>query len=545
MPLKFGIDARKRLLAGVNKLADTVQVTLGPRGRNVCLEKAFGNPLVTKDGVSVAKEIELPDEWEDMGARLLREAASKTSEDAGDGTTTATVLARYLFREGMKLVAAGAAPIELKRGMDEAKDDIIERILGLSLDVKDQTAIEHVATISANGDRELGKTIADAVARVGKDGVVNIEEGRGMATEVEAIDGMQFDRGWLRSEFANGEDAVVFDAPYVLVTDFKVSAVRPMMKMIEAVLAEQRPLVIIASDFDGEAIPTFLQNHLAGRLNSVLVKAPGFGTQQKEILQDIAILVGAELITADKGMSFDGCFNSPDAKPLDLLGAASRIRVTAKTTTILDGKGSEEAIDRRVEQIRSEIARSSSEYDSDKLRDRLGKLIGGVCVIKVGAPTEVVMKELKARMEDALYATKASIDEGVVAGGGTTLLRAAQQAGAMRKFVGKTTDRIHGYRLVLKACEEPMRQILKNAGETAAIWIERVKEAEDPFMGVDAQNIVLTNLLEAGILDPTKVVRCALANSVSVAGTMLTTETLVRKPSLPKPGDVAAERMMM
>lgn len=541
MPIMYGNEARKRMLAGVNQLADTVQVTLGPRGRNVGLEKTFGDPLITKDGVSVAKEIELPDPWEDIGVRLVKEVASKTSEDAGDGTTTATVLARYLFREGMKLVAAGMAPIELKRGMDAAVEDLVEQIIGMSLPVEDQRSIEAVATVSANGDENLGKIIAESVAKVGKDGVVNIEEGRGMSIEVDTVDGMQFDRGWLRPEFSLDGKDIVYDTPFIMVTDFKVSAVRPMIKMLEAVIETDRPLVIIAADFDGEAIPTFIQNHVAGRLKSILVKAPGFGQQQKEILQDIATLVGADLITADKGMSFDGCFNSSDFNPLNFLGSAGRVRVTSKHTTILDGEGAEFEIEKRVNQIRTQMERAGSEYDSDKLRDRLSKLLGGVCIVKVGAPTEVAMKELKARMEDALYATKASIDEGVVVGGGTTLIRAAQRVEDGLR--GPETVRDHGHRLVLKACEAPLRQIVQNAGASGSVWVDRVRAAEDPFMGVDARQMALVNLMENGILDPVKVVRCALANAVSVAGTMLTTEAIIRKPSPPKPGDVAADRL--
>jgi len=541
MPIKFGTDARKRLLIGVNKLADTVAVILGPRGRNVCLEKAFGGPLVTKDGVSVAKEIELPDEWEELGVRLVREAASKTSDDAGDGTTTATVLARFMFQEGMKLVEAGIAPIELKRGMDKAAVAVVEHVIGLSMPIKDQSAIENVATISANGDRELGKVVAAAVAKVGKDGVVNIEEGRGIETETVAVDGMQFDRGWVNPVFMSNPEGqeTIFDVPYILVTDLPIGAMRPLVPLLEAVKDEGRQLLVIAPDFSGESLPLFAQN--LNVLRSCLVKAPGFGDRQKDTLQDIATLVGAEFISGEKGMSFDSCFGDAPGGPLSFLGSAGRVKITAKDTTIMDGEGSPDAIDARIEQIRAQLATTGSEYDGDKLRERLGKLQGGICVIKVGASTEVAMKEIKARMEDALYATRASIDEGIVAGGGTTLIRAAQSVQAdweAGELPDLSEDQSIGFKLVLRGCEAPLRQIVKNAGESGDVWIDRIQNTDDPFIGVDAMGMELVNMLEAGIVDPVKVVRCAIANAVSVASTMLTTEALIRKPSPPKPGDV-------
>lgn len=535
MPIKFGSDARKPLLAGANQLADTVAVTLGPRGRNVCLQKTFGDPLVTKDGVSVAKEIELPDPDENMGALLVREAASKTSDDAGDGTTTAVVLARYLFREGMKLVEAGAAPVSLKRGMDKARDDVVEQVIGLSLPVKGQDDVENVATISANGDRELGKTVAEAVAKVGRDGVVNIEEGKGIETEIDAIDGLQFDRGWVRPEFGEGKTEAVMDEPLILVTDFRLSGMRPLVPLLDAVAADGRLLLIIAPDFEGEAIPLFIQNLMMGKLKSMLVKAPGFGDKQRGMLEDIAILTGAEFICQGKGMTFASCFGEENERtPLSYLGTAGRVRVTAKDCTIMDGGGEEEDIDKRIDQLRREADSSGSEYDADKIRERLGKLQGGVCVIRVGAPTEVAMKETKARMEDALYATRASIDEGVVAGGGATLVRAAQKTNGA---TFANTDEEHGFDLVLKACSEPLRQIVYNAGGSGEVWAFKVQEAGD-HMGVDAMDMTLKNMLEAGILDPTKVVRSALTNAVSIAGTMLTTACLIRKPEA-KPGAAA------
>lgn len=536
--IKYGSEARKLLLAGVNTLADTVCVTLGPRGRNVAMEKSFGDPLVTKDGVSVAKEVELADRWENMGVLLVREASAKTSEDAGDGTTTATVLARELFREGVKLVEAGHAPVYVKRGMDAARDDLVAEILGLSFTIKGQADIENVATISANGDRELGKLVAEAVSKVGRDGVVNIEEGKSTRTVIEAVDGMQFDRGWVIPEFTEDGIEVSYDEPLILVTDFKITAVRPLFPLLEAVIKTERPLIIIAPDFEGEAIPMFLQNHKRGALKSCLVKAPGFGARQADTLEDIATLVGAQFISHGKGMTFDGCFNPEnyaegEHNPLSFLGTAARVRITKKDTTIYDGAGDEATVDARIERIRGEISRTVSEYDVDKLRERLGKLQGGICVIKVGAASEVAMKELKARMEDALGATRASVEEGVVAGGGTALLRAAKRVGAAFTPGEHGVEFDLGYKLVLKACEAPLRQILNNAGvSSASLIIERVRQAESDYEGVDASETdpVVKNLLDAGIIDPVKVVRCALTNAVSVAGTMLTSEALVGKP---------------
>lgn len=533
MPIKYGPDARKRLLSGVEQLAKAVAVTLGPRGRNVALQKNFGDPLVTKDGVSVAKEIDLEDPWEHMGALLVREVASKTSDDAGDGTTTATVLAHEMFRDGMRYLEAGIAPVAMKRGMDKAAAWLTDQIVALSIPVKSQENIENVATISANGDRHLGKIVAEAVAKVGKDGVVNIEEGRGIETTIDAVDGMQFDQGWVNPIFMLDPESqsTVLDVPLVMVTDFTVSACRPVLPMLEKLVQDDRSLVIIAPGFEGEALPLFAQNLKAGNLKACLVKAPGFGDRQKEYLHDIAVLTGATLITKDQGMTFETAFGGED--PLACLGTAGRIRVTGKNTTIIDGGGTPEAIEARISQIRMELSRSGSEYDSDKLRERLGKLLGGVCVIKVGAPTEVAMKELKARMEDALYATKASLDEGVVPGGGLTLIRAAQRVRiliASEEENGVSDEVEVGFNLVLRACEAPLRQIVANAGKNGEVWVERVLAVDDELVGVDATDMQLKNLLEAGVIDPTKVVRSALVNAVSVVSTMLTTETIIRKP---------------
>ena len=550
MATKYGSDARKRMLIGVNKLADAVAITLGPCGRNVCLQKAFGSPLVTKDGVSVAKEIELFDPWENMGARLVREAASKTSDDAGDGTTTATVIARYLVREGNKLVEAGFAPVSLKRGMDKAVALLMPQIIGMSSPVKEQSQIENVATISANGDRKVGKIIAEAVAKVGKDGVVNIEEGRNVETIIETTDGMKLERGWAVPSLCmddGSQESVLHDA-YVLVTDHEVTAVRPIVKVLEQVMKEHKPLFVLAPNFDGEAIPTFVRNLKDGVFTSQLVKAPGFGNNQRDILQDVATLTGATFISKEVGMSLN------DGLTMDMLGHAGRIRVTSKDTIITDGGGKQEDIDARVEQIWAEISRTGSEYDADKLRERLGKLLGGVCVVKVGASTETEMKELKGRMEDALYATKASIEEGVVAGGGTVLLRAAQFVDALisefrendsditeedlsMKDVPEGDDEEAGYNLVLRSCAEPMYQIVKNAGKSGSLYVQRIKDTKDEMVGLDATDFEFKNMLEAGILDPVKVVRSALVNAVSVASTMLTTEAMLRKPEPAKPGD--------
>jgi len=541
MSTKYGSDIRKALLSGVNQLADAVVVTLGPRGRNVCLEKAFGGPLVTKDGVSVAKEIELSDPWENMGAKLVKEVASKTSDDAGDGTTTATILARFVANEGHKLLVAGMPPVAMKRGMDKAVSMLTDQIIGLSLPIKSQADIENVATISANGDREIGKIIADAVAKVGKDGIVNIEEGRSGVTVVEATDGMKLERGWVTAELCVDGPAqeTVLHNPYILVTDMNFAGVRQVLPILEQLVKEKASFLILAADFSGDAIPTFVMNLKNDTLLSCLVKAPGFGIQQDAILKDIAVLTGATLITKSLGMNFEGI-------TMDMLGRAGRIRINGKDTIITDGGGSEEALQERITQLRGEIDRTGSEYDSDKIRERLGKLMGGVCVVKVGAPTETAMKELKARMEDALYATKASIDEGVVPGGGTTYIRAAQR---VEYLLDDPTDldeetlanlpvgdaETFGFKLVLRACEEPLRCIMQNARVSGDVWVERVKAVEDEFVGVDAMTLKLVNMLDAGILDPVKVARSALANAVSVASTLLTTECGIHKGPIELP----------
>lgn len=539
MAIQHGMEARKGIMAGVNALTDAVVVTLGPKGRNVCSEKTFGPPLITKDGVSVAKEIELADQWENIGARLIREAASKTSDDAGDGTTTATVLARKLCQDGMKLVEAGLPPVALKRGMDKAAAWVVERLIGLSMPVKSQQDIQNIATISANGDVEVGKLIADAVAKVGKDGVVNIEDGRGTSTVMEATDGMLLDRGWFHPEFCLDPERQesVMENPMIFVLDQPLTACRPLVNLLNSVVESQRPFFIIAHDFGGEALPLFIQNRKAGILTTVCIKAPGFGLKQKAILQDIAALVGATLVSADVGIALG------DVTP-DMLGSARKVRVTGKETVIVDGGGTQEAIDERVTMIRGEMSQTGSEYELDALRERMGKLLGGVCAIKVGAHSELAVKELKARMEDALYATKASIDEGIVPGGGAAYLHAALWVGglwakgALKDDLPQGDTEEAGFKLVLKACEEPMKAIVRNAGSNGTLWVERVKESEDPEVGVDATDMTMKNLFEAGILDPLKVARSAVANAVSVAGTLLTTEAAIAKGRPAKPGDL-------
>ncbi len=543
MPILYGAEARKALIRGVNALANAVKVTLGPRGRNVALEKTFGNPLVTKDGVSVAKEIEVKDPWENLGALMVREVASKTSDDAGDGTTTATVLAAFLANHGNRLVVAGMAPVPLKRGMDKAVEVITDQVYGLSVAVRSQDDIRNVATISANGDSDIGKIIAEAVAKVGKDGVVNIEEGKSTETSIEATDGMKLDRGWFHEALAGGEDksAECQDA-YVLVTDMAITNIHPLLKLVEAVVATKRPLFIVAPDFSGNAVPTFLQNHVQGNLKCLLVKAPGFGNSQTEILKDIAALTGAEFVTKDRGMTFEDL-------TLEVLGSCKNVRSTAKDTILTEGGGSAEHVDQRIKQIKGEIERTGSEYDKDKLKERLGKLMGGVCVVKVGATSELAMKELKARIEDALFATRASMEDGIVPGGGTALVRAAQRArdlldahergedvSAFRMPEG--LEERSGYILVCQACDEPLRQLVSNAGRSGDVFVEKIKEKEeDELVGLDVTTFEWVNMFDAGIVDPTKVVRSSLTNAVSVVSTLLTTECIIRKPEPPKPSD--------
>lgn len=540
MTVKYGIEARQGMLSGINKLADAVVVTMGPKGRNVCLEKAFGSPLITKDGVSVAKEIELEDPYENIGCRIIREAASKTSEDAGDGTTTSTLLARYLAVQGVKQMAANFSPVAYKRGMDKAVALLVDAIVAGSIPVKTPEQIENVAAISANGDRVIAKVIADAVAKVGRDGVVNIEEGKGTETVVETTDGMKFDRGWINSAFCLNEERQesVLQNPYVLVTDHVISSARSILGLLEQLVKSEASLLIIAPDFQGDSIATFYANLRS--LKTQLIKAPGFGGAQHDILEDIATLTGATFVSKTVGMDLDSV-------TMEHLGKLGSVRVTGKDTLLMDGGGEQANVDARIAQIKVAIERSGSEYDRDRLRERMSKLLGGVCVIKVGAMSELAMKEMKARMEDALYATKASIDEGIVPGGGLAYLRAAQavKAGVQDNSDGtfapeelpNGVDEEAGFNSVLQACREPLRQISSNAGLVGDLYVAKVEEM-DEFVGFDASDMTMKNLLDAGVVDPTKVVRSALTNAVSVAGTLLTTEAIIHKDGPTKPGDV-------
>jgi chaperonin GroEL len=539
--IKYGQDARQAMLRGINKLADAVVVTLGPRGRNVCVEKAFGGPTITKDGVSVAKEIELEDPVENLGCRLIREAASKTSDDAGDGTTTSTLLARYLVVRGSKRIGTHFSPVHYKYGMEKATSLIQDAVRSNSFSVKTPANIESVARISSNGDAEIAKIIADATARVGRDGVINIEEGKGMETVVETTDGMRLDRGWINSSFCLDEagQASVLEHPYVFVTDHVITTARPILPILEHLLKEGAPLLIIAPDFQGDSVATFYRN--LTKLKTQLIRAPGFGDAQRDILGDIAALTGATLVSKTTGQDLE-------SSTLEHLGRLGSVRVTAKDTILVDAteSGSSEAIQDRVKQIKGLIERTGSEYERDKLRERMSKLLGGVCVIKVGAGSELAMKEKKARMEDALYATKASIEEGVVAGGGLALLRAADQvrdivdhaeeSGLQPKDLPISEDEQSGFDAVLDACNEPLRQIASNAGLVGDLWVAKVQEMEE-YVGLDVSDLTVKNLLDAGILDPTKVVCSALQNAVSVAGIILTTEATIIKE---QPSDSAA-----
>lgn len=539
MPVKYGSDVRSRLLAGVNKLADAVAVTLGPKGRNVCIDKAFGAPLITKDGVSVAKEIELPDSWENLGARLVREVASKTSDDAGDGTTTATVLARSMFVEAQKFLVAGMSPDNLNRGMNQALAYIERGVFNQSSPVRSQEDVENIATVSANGDSHIGKIIAEAVAKVGKDGVVNIEEGRGMGITIEATDGMRIESGLISPDFRTNpeSDCSELENPYIFLTDMNLEMIRPFINILEAVAKEKRPIIWVAPDFGGEALATLATNFGSKTLISQLVKAPSFGMQQFEVLLDIAALTGATVVSKDLGMTFREV-------ELGMFGSVRSAKLTTKSMTLVEGGGSEEAIDLRIAQIKAQISQAGSEYDREKLQDRLGKLLGGVCSVKVGAPSELELKEVKARMEDALYATRAAIDEGLVPGGGMCLVRASWEASTWLDFHAEeipdplptNEEEQAGFKLVLEACFEPFRTILSNGGvRNPDKFLDKIQEGTDELLGVDAASNTICNLKDTGILDPTKVVRSAISNAVSIVSTMITTETGIyqnKKPDL-------------
>ena len=521
--VQFGTDARHRMVAGVNILANAVKVTLGPKGRNVVLEKAFGAPTITKDGVSVAKEIELEDKFENMGAQMVKEVSSQTSDVAGDGTTTATVLAQSILAEGLKAVAAGMNPMDLKRGIDKAVIAAVEELQKLSKPCADAKSIAQVGTISANSEEEIGKIIAGAMDKVGKEGVITVEEGTGLQNELDVVEGMQFDRGYLSPYFVTNQQSMTaeLEDPFILIFDKKISNIRELLPLLESVAKAGKPLVIIAEDVEGEALATLVVNSIRGIVKVAAVKAPGFGDRRKAMLQDIAILTGGQVISEEVGLSLEKA-------TLEELGTAKKVQISKDNTTIIDGAGAASEIEARVTQVRAQLEETSSEYDREKLQERIAKLAGGVAVIKVGAATEVEMKEKKARVEDALHATRAAVEEGVVPGGGVALVRAIQGIKALK---GDNHDQDVGINIARRAMEEPLRQIVANAGGEPSVVINRVLEGEAAF-GYNAATGEYGDMLEMGILDPTKVTRSALQNAASVSGLMITTEAMVAE--LPK-----------
>jgi chaperonin GroEL len=522
----FNADARAALKRGVDKLAEAVKVTLGPKGRNVIIDKKFGPPVVTKDGVTVAKEIELEDPVENMGAQLIREVASKTSDVAGDGTTTATVLAQAIFREGLKNVVAGRNPMDLKRGIDMAVQKVVEGLKEISREVKDKKQIAYVGAISANNDMSIGQLIADAMDKVGRDGVITVEEAKGTETTMEIVEGMQFDRGYLSPYFVTNPDTMecVLENPYILIHDKKISSLKDFLPILEKVAQSGRSLLVIAEDVEGEALATLVVNKLRGTLRCCAVKAPGFGERRKAMLEDIAILTGGTVISEEKGFKLENA-------QLSYLGQAKKVVVDKDNTTIVEGAGSKEDIKRRINEIKVQIEKTTSDYDREKLQERLAKLSGGVAVLKIGAATEVEMKEKKARVEDALHATKAAVEEGIVPGGGVAYLRVMHKLDELKP---ENEDQAVGIDIVRKALEEPIRQIVANAGLEPSIIVQKVKEGKDDF-GFNAQTEQFENLLESGVIDPKKVVRVALENAASVASLLLTTEAVVfEKPQKEK-----------
>jgi chaperonin GroEL len=516
--VKFGDSARKRMVKGVNILADAVKVTLGPKGRNVVLDKSFGAPNVTKDGVSVAKEIELKDKFENMGAQMVKEVASQANDTAGDGTTTATVLAQAIVNEGIKAVTAGMNPMDLKRGIDKATAEAVKAIRDMAKPCDDSRMIAQVGTISANGDESIGKIIAEAMERVGKEGVITVEEGRGLEDELEVVEGMQFDRGYLSPYFINNQESMSaeLEDPYILLVDKKISNIRELLPVLEAVAKAGKPLQIIAEDIEGEALATLVVNNMRGIVKVSAVKAPGFGDRRKEMLQDIAILTGGTVISEEVGLTLENT-------TLDDLGTAKRVTVTKENTTIIGGAGAEADIQARVEQIRKQIEESTSDYDKEKLQERVAKLAGGVAVIKVGAGSEVEMKEKKARVEDALHSTRAAVEEGIVPGGGVTLIRAID---ALDKVDAINEEQKAGVNILRRAMEAPLRQIVYNAGGEPSVVVAKVREGEGAF-GFNAATEEYGDMLEMGILDPAKVTRSALQAAASVASLIITTEAMV------------------
>ena len=543
--VKFGDSARQKLLTGVNTLADAVKVTLGPKGRNVVLDKSFGAPTVTKDGVSVAKEIELEDKFENMGAQMVKEVASQTSDVAGDGTTTATVLAQSILNEGLKSVAAGMNPMDLKRGVDKAVTALVGEVSALSSPCEDSKAIAQVGTISANSDEAVGEIIAEAMEKVGKEGVITVEDGSGLENELDVVEGMQFDRGYLSAYFINNQDSMSADLenPFILLFDKKISNIRDLLPLLEAVAKAGRPLLVIAEDVEGEALATLVVNNMRGIVKVAAVKAPGFGDRRKAMLEDIGILTGGTVISEEVGLSLEGA-------SVEDLGSAKRVQISKENTTIIDGAGEVKNIEGRVAQIRAQIEETSSDYDREKLQERVAKLAGGVAVIKVGAGTEIEMKEKKARVEDALHSTRAAVEEGVVPGGGVALVRALQK---VEGLTGDNEDQDVGIALLLKAVSTPLRQIVANAGEESSVVLDKIKQGDGNF-GFNAASGEYGDMIDMGILDPAKVTRTALQAAGSIAGLMITTEAMVSElpeeqgagaPAMPDMGGMGGMGGMM
>ena len=527
--VRFSTDARDRMLKGVNTLADAVKVTLGPKGRNVVLDKSFGAPRITKDGVTVAKEIELEDKLENMGAQMVKEVASRTNDEAGDGTTTATVLAQAIVREGLKQVAAGLNPMDLKRGIDLATSKVVGEIKKMSRDVKDSDEVAQVGTISANGEAEIGQQIADAMQKVGNEGVITVEENKGLETETDVVEGMQFDRGYLSPYFVTNADKMTSELEdcMILLHEKKLSSLQSMVPLLESVIQSQKPLLIIAEDVEGEALATLVVNKLRGGLKIAAVKAPGFGDRRKAMLQDIAILTGGQVISEDLGMKLESV-------TMDMLGTAKKVQITKDETTIVDGAGAKAEIESRVTQIRSQIEETSSDYDREKLQERVAKLAGGVAVIRVGGMTEVEVKERKDRVDDALNATRAAVQEGIIVGGGVALVQAGK---ALEKLKGGNPDQEAGIAIVRRAIEAPLRQIAENAGVDGAVVAGKVRENKDTSFGFNAQTEEYGDMFKYGVIDPAKVARTAMEDAASVAGLLITTEAMVAdKPEKPGAG---------
>ncbi|MGO8867044.1 MAG: chaperonin GroEL [Alphaproteobacteria bacterium] len=526
--VRFGSDARARMLRGVDILADAVKITLGPKGRNVVLDKSFGAPRITKDGVTVAKDIELSDKFENMGAQLVREVASRASDDAGDGTTTATVLAQAIVKEGAKAIAAGMNPMDIKRGIDRAVERVVDDLKKRSKKVSSNEEICQVGTISANGEREIGEMLAAAMKKVGNEGVITVEEAKSLHSELEVVEGMQFDRGYVSPYFVTNVDKMVceLEDPYILIHEKKLSGLQPVLPLLEAIVQSARPLLIVAEEVEGEALATLVVNKLRGGLKVAAVKAPGFGDRRKAMLEDIAILTGGQVISEELGMKLESV-------TLDMLGRAKRVVINKDETTVIDGAGKKKDIEARCAQMRTQIEETTSDYDREKLQERLAKLAGGVAIIRVGGATETEVKERKDRVEDAMHATRAAVEEGMLPGGGVALLYAAR---ALDGFKGENADQSHGVEIVKKALQSPVRLIVENAGVDGSVVVGKLVEQKSPNYGYDAQNLGYTDMLKAGIIDPTKVVRCALQGAASVAGLLITTEVMVAERPEKKAG---------